>query len=169
MSKLAMIHPDYLLDGARRSALAPEGWQELGAHLASCRACAFEPSVAADFERARRDGARALDAGHLDRLVDGALARANLVATEPQAGPNPSLPRSRAPIPRAEAPARAPTSGRPISTARWVAAAAVFAAAAFALVALGSGLSAHGDPSPAPPSEAALDAGAGAPLVGGDA
>ncbi len=162
MSKLAMIDPDYLIEGARRSALAPEGWQDLGAHLASCRACAFEQSVTADFERARRDGARALDAGHLDRLVDGALARANLVTTAPQPAPSPSLVRSRAP-------ARAPTSGRPTSTARWVAAAAVIAAAAFALVALGSGRSAHSDPSPAPPSEAALDAGAGAPLVGGDA
>ena len=152
MSKPAMIDPDHLLDRAHGGALAPESWQTLGAHLAACRACAFEQSVTADFERARRRGARALDAAHLDCLVEGALARADLT-----------------PRPRSEATTRAASGGRTVSTARWVAAAAVIAAAVGVFVVLGSGRSAHGDPSPAPPSDATLDAGAGAPRVGGDA
>jgi|HubBroStandDraft_1064217.scaffolds.fasta_scaffold841403_2 hypothetical protein len=152
MSKLALVHPDHLLDGARRGALAPEGWRALGAHLAGCRACAFEQAAASDFARANDAGA--FDApgqrggpggGHLDRLVEGALARADL-----------------APRPRAAAP------GKTGATARWVAA-AVIAAAVGAVVVLGApGRGARRDPLLAPPSDASLDAGAGSPLVGGD-
>ena len=153
MSKLvamAVIHPDHLLDQARSSrgrAIAPEAWQQLGAHLAACGPCAFEQAVTDDFAREREAGA--IDAGHLDRLVEGALARAS--------GDLP--PRAR----------RAAVGVGVASAVRWVAAAAVIAAAIGAVVTMGApGRGARRIPSVATPSEANLDAGAGAPLVGGD-
>ena len=81
MSKniLAVIHPDHLLDQARCGALPPEQWQQLGAHLAACAACAWEQSATDDFarEQASLDD---LDASRLDALVGGALVRAGLAA-----------------------------------------------------------------------------------------
>ena len=78
MNKLASIHPDHLLDRARRGALSPDERQRLGAHLASCRACAWEQAATDDFERERGalEAGGAFDPAQLDRLVDVAMGGA---------------------------------------------------------------------------------------------
>ena len=73
MNKLASIHPDHLLDLARRGTLPPGERQRLGAHLAVCQPCAWEQAATDDFERER--GAMEIDPAQLDRLVGGALSR----------------------------------------------------------------------------------------------
>lgn len=43
------VHPDHLLDRARRGTLDAEGRRQLDAHLAVCRGCALELQLLADF------------------------------------------------------------------------------------------------------------------------
>jgi hypothetical protein len=147
MRKPALIHPDYLLDLARRGALPPEDWRRLGAHLAACPGCAWERAATDDFAREQAAAPDAgLDPTRIGLLVDGALARAGLAARAPARGP------ARARTPRA--------------LGRWLAATAMVAAVAAALA-----LPVRDASSEAPSvahTEASLDAGAiGAPS-GGD-
>ena len=81
MSKLASIHPDHLLDLARRGRIPPADRQRLGAHLAACAPCAWEQAATDDFER--EQAFLGFDPAQLDRLVDGALARAGLTIGAP--------------------------------------------------------------------------------------
>jgi membrane-bound lytic murein transglycosylase B len=78
MNKLAVIHPDHLLDQARRNTLAPDERRRLGAHLAVCGPCAWEQAATDDF--AREQAVVGFDPEQLDRLVDGALSRAGILA-----------------------------------------------------------------------------------------
>jgi hypothetical protein len=64
------LHPEELLDRARRGAASPEEWQRLRAHLAACPACRFEHVLAED--SARADVTLAEDAQLLARVRRGA-------------------------------------------------------------------------------------------------
>lgn len=142
--KPTVLHPDHLLDRARRGALPPEGWQKLGAHLAACPACAWEQAATADF--AREGAAAALDDARLGALVAGAMARAG-VAGVPAARLGSARSRS--------------------SLGPWLAAAAMVAAGVLVALSLPAREATRGEPVVAT-SEASLDAGAiGAPS-GGD-
>lgn len=66
------LHPEELLDRARRGTLAPEEQGQLDDHLARCAACRFERQLAHDFEA---EAARGGDSG-LSALVSGALVAA---------------------------------------------------------------------------------------------
>jgi hypothetical protein len=46
------LHPEELLDRARRGAASPDEWQRLRAHLVACPACRFERVLAEDSARA---------------------------------------------------------------------------------------------------------------------
>jgi anti-sigma factor RsiW len=145
---LATIHPDHLLDGARRRTLTPDEWRRLGAHLAGCRACAWEQAATDDFAR---EVSVPVDPAHLDDLLDGALSRAGYAEpTRPRRGTR-----------------SAPT---PTRLGPWLGAAAMVAAAMFALLlpgARGARDASHDDP-PAVASESGLDAGALGTPAGGD-
>jgi hypothetical protein len=151
MMKLSTLHPDHLLDGARRGALSPEAWGQLGAHLATCRACAWEHAATNDFARAHADP----DAAQLGRLVDGALARAGLgSAPKPLVDDGGSATKLLTPV-------------RSRSTMRWLTATAMVAAMIGA--ALVVALPARVTPQPTGAAcEARLDAGALGPTTGGD-
>jgi anti-sigma factor RsiW len=160
MNKLASIHPDHLLDLARRGALPPDERQRLGAHLAACRPCAWEQAATDDFEREQGflEAGGAFDAAHLDRLVEGALARAGLVtAAAVTLGDTPKPPAK-------------PRAAQPRSSRWGLAAAAVIAAAIGAAMTLptrGPLDTARVDPERAF-SDANLDAGAVSAGVGDD-
>ena len=149
MSKLAMIHPDHLLDRARLGVLPPDERQRLGAHLAVCAPCAWEQAATDDF--AREQATLGFDPAQLDRLVEGALARAGIVLEA--------------------APSAAPLRARQqAGGSRWgLAAAALLAAAigaAMTLPARGPGEGARIDPLAS--TDANLDAGAIGAGVGDD-
>jgi hypothetical protein len=146
---LATVHPDNLLEGARRRALTPDEWRRLGSHLAGCRVCAWEQAATDDFAR---EVARPLAQANLDDLVDGALARAGYA--------EPTYRRRSARAPATSAGKLGP----------WIGAAAMIAAAAFALLlpgARGSHDAPHDEP-PAIASDSGLDAGALGIPAGGD-
>jgi anti-sigma factor RsiW len=156
MNTLATLHPDYLLDRARRGELPPDERRRLAAHLAGCPACAWEQAAADDFSRATRafDDAEKLDPARLDALVDGALARAGVTTAAP----------TRAAAPHSAA------GPRPRALARKVAAAAMIAAAVAAVLLPSARAARDGarDTASVASTEAGLDAGAiGAPS-GGD-
>src|SRR6185503_11694297 len=54
------LHPEELLDRARRGEASPEELRRLGEHLASCTACAFERAVAHDADLAAEPEADAV-------------------------------------------------------------------------------------------------------------
>jgi hypothetical protein len=146
MRALLLLHPDHLLDRARRGSLSPEERRRLAAHQAICAACAWEQAALDDF--AREADAFALDASHLATLAERTLVASGLVAGSP-------LGRSRPRPPRF-----------------WLAATAVAAAAVLALFFLPAREASREAPFSAGASlaatEASLDAGAlGAPS-GGD-
>ena len=148
MMKLSTLHPDHLLDGARRGALSPEAWGQLGAHLATCRACAWEHAATGDFARARASCADTdPDAAQLGRLVDGALSRAGLALRDGGSRPP------------------APVRARKVT--RWLTATAMVAAmiGAAVVVALPTRVPPQAS---SPACEARLDAGALGPTTGGD-
>lgn len=76
------VHPEELLDAARRGELDASDERRLEAHIEHCTACAMERAAMADFDRemAPRDGDDAVTA----RLMAGVLASAG--AAEPEAG-----------------------------------------------------------------------------------
>lgn len=86
------VHPEELLDAARRGELDASELRRLEAHVAHCTACAMERAAMADFDRemAPRDGDDAVTA----RLVAGVLARAGAGAAEPELEHPPSRPSS---------------------------------------------------------------------------
>ena len=142
MSKVTELHPEPLLERGRRGGLEPEGWQQVGAHLARCRTCAWEQAAIEDFARERGGGE--LDAARMDRLVEGALARVVPMVQEPGV----------------RGARRGPVFDRSLGVmARCLAAAAVVAVAIGAALVL-PGRGGHEGANPAVPSEASLDAGA---------
>jgi Putative zinc-finger len=160
VSKPAFLHPDYLVDGARRGALAPEERRRLGAHVAVCRACAWEQSATDDFARER--ATPGLDPARLDHLVERTLAQFG-GGLGGLSGPPIELDRER---PQTLAVARAPRTSA-FAALRWGAAAAMVAVAIGAALALPV-RGAHDDASLVAPTDANLDAGAAGPVLGGD-
>lgn len=172
MRPASMIHPDHLHDRAQSGrslfgetptpALSPDEWQRFGAHLAACRACAWEKAATDDFAREARAGA---DDGALLDLVEGALARAGfgapaeIVATEPRRSAS-----------------RARPTPPPTRRARWTT--ALMVAAAMAAILLPGGpatldtsrdqMESDGSGSLIATSDASLDAGANGTPSGGD-
>jgi hypothetical protein len=139
MTKPAFLHPDHLLDGARRGVLPPEDRRRLAAHLAVCSACTWEQAAVDDF--AREHAGAVLDSTRLSALVEGTMVAAGLV------------------------PAHRPAPAS--ASRRWLAAAAMAAAILAVFAASSREAPAHGGASIAV-TEASLDAGAlGAPS-GGD-
>jgi anti-sigma factor RsiW len=171
MNRSAMIpriHPDYLLDGARRGALPPEDWRRLGAHLAACPECAWEKAATDDFARERAALEGDGDAASFDLLLDGALARVCLDVEPSRGSPNGGL--DGEPGRGSPKTSGAEANRSPRSLARWLGAAAMLAAAVAALLlpgAPGKRDGAHED-APLASTEASLDAGALGTPSGGD-
>jgi len=65
------LHPEALLERARQHVASPEDLKKLAAHLATCKACAFEHAVAAASDRA--NATLPDDDVVLARVRDGAL------------------------------------------------------------------------------------------------
>jgi TolA-binding protein len=80
------LHPDELLDKARRGELSADERVRLDAHLAHCVACRFECAVQRDFAA---DAQRASEVDGLQALVSGALRAAG----------QSEAPAARAPVP----------------------------------------------------------------------
>ncbi len=76
MKKPTLLHPEHLLDLARRGPLAPPERRHLAAHLAICDVCAWEQSATDDF--ARELATVEIDPSRLSALVDTTLSRAGL-------------------------------------------------------------------------------------------
>ncbi len=72
------VHPEELLDGARRGELDAAERRRLDAHLAHCVACRVEHEVMADFDRELTP--RAADDEAVARIAAGALAGAGMGA-----------------------------------------------------------------------------------------
>jgi len=79
VSRAVDVHPEELLDAARRGELDESGERRLSSHLEHCAACAVEKAAAADFDAAivAAEG----DERILAAIVEGALGR---LETEPR-------------------------------------------------------------------------------------
>jgi hypothetical protein len=156
MKVLAVIHPDHVLDQARRGALSPEARRMLSAHIALCPVCAWEQSASEDFARERLafEAEGEADAARLEAILEAALARAGIAGA----------PTARKAGGGAACVANAARLGRRLGAAAMIAA----AVAALVLPSARAGKSSARDGTPLASTEAGLDAGAlGAPS-GGD-
>lgn len=70
------MHPEELIDGARRGELSAADRARLDLHVEHCASCRFELDVASDFARERAP--QASDSARLSKIVGGALAGVGL-------------------------------------------------------------------------------------------
>lgn len=91
------VHPDDLLDRARRGSLDRDGQARLDAHLAVCGACRVELQLASDFAGEADGEAGEDDQARLARIIEAATARVQLHAppAEPVAPAAPRRSRRR--------------------------------------------------------------------------
>jgi hypothetical protein len=84
------LHPEEMLDAARRGTLGPQGEADLRAHLDRCVACRLSLSLHDDLRAeagAASRKASAADAALLAQMVSGALVEVPRTAGEPRFAP----------------------------------------------------------------------------------